>query len=73
MRNLRRNEIKDTERKKNRHLIRFNIHKDGKSLNIISTEGGFYFLSRLNKLFLKFVIDEFLYCIADSPLHIALH
>ena len=49
------------------------VVKESKSLNSISTEGGFYFLSRLNKLFLKFVIDEFLYCIADSPLHIALH
>ena len=43
---------------------------DSRHINIISTESGFHFLSRY-KLFLKFVVDEFVF-LADSPLHIAL-
>ena len=45
MRNLRRNEVKDTEIKKETSFdnIQHLIHKDWKSLIIISTEGIFYF------------------------------
>ena len=34
--------MKYRKEKKKRHLITFNIHKDWKSLNIISTEGVFF-------------------------------
>ena len=31
-------------KEKNRHLITFNMHKDWKSLNIISTESVFFYI-----------------------------
>ena len=59
------------EKKPSFDNIQHLIHEDSKSLNIISTEGVFYFFIQI-KLFLKFVLDEFVF-LADSPSYIALH
>ena len=73
MRNLRRNEIKDTERKKKRDFITFNIcYIKTESRYKLSPLKVFFIFYLQIKLFLKFVVDEFVF-LTDSPLHIALH
>ena len=62
MRNLRRNEIKDTERKKKRDFITFNIcYIKTESRYKLSPLKVFFIFYLQIKLFLKFVVDEFLF------------